>query len=400
MAGAAIDHMFSLIVFMAAILLFIGIFNQSMGSAVVYQEHKSSATKTSDLLDAILLNPGAPLNWGQSDNEIASFGLHNPEASQYILCPFSLMRLTSTVQSPVSFAGLTYSNLTGGFGSGILTPLAQTVSYSVASERLGINGAYGFQLTLTPTVTVTLEKVSVSSTPLEFLVSVTGTGSPLAYANISYSLLLVSQEGEYPSFTVESGRLNTDETGSESINCVAVDGENESYALVVYAYLYGLRGIGYYVHVSEGYSDSAVALVESFASGTITIAHSDSLGEIPDPPPYSQLSYSASYLLLTEDYSLRQVTLDDAVGQLDNGPSSLTLPLEEGIVVIAYKGETADEHGLVLVPWGLSALAYPVTFGDSFSGYDWVATDVRQVTIGEMSYIAKLALWRLGGVAG
>lgn len=400
MGSVAIDHMFSLIVFMAAIVLFIGIFNQSMSTAVVYEQHKSSATKTSDLLDTMLLNPGLPINWSQRDDNVTVFGLQDPAFSQYKLSPFSFMRLTSNRQSPVCFSGAYYSNLTAGFGSYILTPSTKTVNYSRASELLGVNGTYGFQLTLTPTVTVSIEKTS-TGTPLEFLVSVAGTGSTLANANISYSLLLVQAEGEYPSYTTISGTKLTDQTGLAHLTFTGVNGESQSYALVVYAYLYGLKGMGYYVHVSESFSKSVVPLVDSFADRNITIAHSDSVDETPESPPYSQLNYSASYVILTEGYTLRPVALNDSdtAGRLD-GSATLTVPVDEGILIITYKGATADEHGIILVPWGLSALAYPVTFGGNPEGHDWVTTDIRQVTIGDISYQAKLALWRLNGVAG
>jgi hypothetical protein len=402
MASVAIDHMFSLIVFMAAILLFIGIFNQSMGAAVAYQQHKVCATKNSDLLDAMLLNPGAPVTWGQSNDVITSFGLHNPESAQYRLSPFSLMRLTSTVNPPVycDRDGKYYNNLTSDFGSCLLTPIdngnGNSVNYSLASELLGINSIYGFQLTLTPTVTVSVEKTSTGS-PLEFLVSADGSGSPLAYANVSYSLLLVNQEGEYPSFSTVSGEDNTDVTGSVSLSFAGVAGESDSYALLVYVHLYGLSGMGYYVH--DGLLDSVVPLVESFADGTINLVHSGTVG---GPASSSSLSYNVSYVVLTEDYDLCQVALNDpdAVGVVNSESdfSSITLPFDVGMLVLTYKDEVGN-YGIALAPWGLSALAYPVTFGGNPSGYDWVTTDFRQVTIGDVSYMAKLALWRLGGVA-
>lgn len=402
MASAAIDHMFSLIVFMVAIVLFIGIFNQSMGAAVVYQQHKACATKNSDLLDAILLNPGFPDNWGQSDDDITSFGLHNPESAQYKLSPFSLMRLTSSANSPVycDKNGVYYNDLTSGFGSRLLTPIdngnVQSVNYSRVVELLGIDSTYGFQLSLTPTVNVNITKTS--SSPLGVLVRVDGSGSPLAYANVSYSLLRVIQEGEYPSFNVISGKDNTNATGSVSMTFAGVNGDSGSYALLVYVYLYGLKGMGYYVHVPEVFSDCVVPLVESFEDGTVNIVHSSVVGGVASS---SQLSYKASYLILTKDYTLRPIALTDAIGVVNSESDfpSVTLPSESGILVLTYKDEVGN-CGIALAPWGLSALAYPVTFGGNPSGYDWVTTDFRQVTIGEISYMAKLALWRLGGVAG
>ena len=65
MASAAVDHMISLIIFMAAILIFIGLFSQTMQTGIAYERHNALSTKTSDLLDNILLNPGIPAIGGK-----------------------------------------------------------------------------------------------------------------------------------------------------------------------------------------------------------------------------------------------------------------------------------------------------------------------------------------------
>ena len=98
--NSSLDHMFAMIVFIGAILLFIGLFNQTIQTAVTYQANRATANKASDLLDNILLNPGIPINWGQNDNNITGFGLQDPEFTQYKISPFSLMRLASTTQTP------------------------------------------------------------------------------------------------------------------------------------------------------------------------------------------------------------------------------------------------------------------------------------------------------------
>jgi hypothetical protein len=64
--------------------------------------------------------------------------------------------------------------------------------------------------------------------------------------------------------------------------------------------------------------------------------------------------------------------------------------------VITYR-KSATEGGVILMPWGLSSLAFPVVFGDSPFGKEWVTTDIRQVTVNGVAYQAKLALWSLGG---
>ena len=105
---------------------------------------------------------------------------------------------------------------------------------------------------------------------------------------------------------------------------------------------------------------------------------------------------------------MRQVALDQAsaVGRIFHDSSSgqnyssINLPKNEGILIVTYKGTSSGQYGLVLVPWGLSSLAVPLTFGGNPTGQDWVTTDIRQVTVGSISYHAKLQLWNLQGYQG
>ena len=173
MASGAIDHMISLIIFIAAITIFIGLFSQTMQTGITYERHKALSTKTSDLLDNILLNPGIPSNWGQSDNAIVGFGLQNPRLLAIQVEFFFSMRLAST-QSPVYYprTGTYYSNDSAGLGSYLLAPSTESVNYSTVSKLLGINGTYGFQLTLSPTITFDFQKISNYS-PLTMQVNIT-----------------------------------------------------------------------------------------------------------------------------------------------------------------------------------------------------------------------------------
>jgi hypothetical protein len=66
-----------------------------------------------------------------------------------------------------------------------------------------------------------------------------------------------------------------------------------------------------------------------------------------------------------------------------------------GILVITYKVGT--QGGVVLMPWGLGSMAFPVIFGGNPFGNEWVATDIRQVVVNGVAYQAKLGLWSLQG---
>ncbi len=410
MASASVDHMISLTIFMAAILIFIGLFSQTMQTGITYELHTALSTKTSDLLDTILLNPGLPVNWSQRDDAIVGFGLQNPDFSQYKLSSLSPMRLTSFAQSPVYYSrtGSYYSNNSVGVGSCLLASSAKSFNYSTISKLLGINGTYGFQFTISPTITVSIDKTS-TGTPLKLLVNAAGTGSPLANAPLSYTLILVNQDANnYPSYSTIIGTGTTDPAGFAQLTFPGIDGESQSYALIVYSYLNGLKGMGYYVHELPSFTKTIVPLIDSFQNRTITITHGDSVSQPPQAPSYSLLSYNASFVLLTEEYTLREVALEQssAVGKVfydtsnDQNYTSVNLPNNDGILIVTYKGTSAGQYGLVLVPWGLSSLGFPLTFGGNPIGQEWVTTDIRQVIVGDISYQAKLELWNLQGYQG
>jgi hypothetical protein len=408
MASAAVDHMISLIIFMAAALIFIGLFSQTMQTGVTYERHRALSTKTSDLIDMILLSPGTPTNWGQTDTPLAGFGLQDSDYSQYKLSSFSTMRLYSTSISPVYYprTNAYYSNFTAGFGSYLLSPSAKSLNYSTASKLLGINGTYGFQLTLTPTMAVSVEKISVGA-PLKLSVSVAGTSSQIANAPLSYSLLLVNHDtNDYPSYSTVRGLASTDSAGSTELTFSGVNGETQTYALIVYSYLSGLKGTGCYVHMPTSVTKSIVPLIDSFQNRNVLLVHGDSVGPAPELS-YSEQSYNASFVILLEDYSLRGLSLDQptSTGTLVYGANieqsfaSITVPNNDGILIVTYKN-TAGEYGVVLMPWGFGSMGFPLTFGGSSQGRDWVTTDIRQVSIGDISYQAKLELWSLQGYQG
>jgi hypothetical protein len=320
------------------------------------------------------------------------------------------MRLASFAQSSVFYprTGSYYCNNSAGFGSCLLAQSAKSFNYSTVSKMLGVNGTYGFQFTLSPTIAVLVDKTS-SGAPLRLSVNAAGPGYPLANAPLSYSLILVNQDANnYPSYSIINGVTATDAAGFAQLNFSGIDGESQSYAIVVYCYLSGLKGMGYYVHEIPSFAKTVVPLIDSFQNRTITITHGDSVGQPPQAPSYSLLSYNASFVLLTEEYTLRQVALDQssAIGKIfydsssGQNYSSVNLPNNDGILIVTYKGTSEGQYGLVLVPWGLSSLGLPLTFGGNPIGQDWVTTDIRQVTVGDISYQAKLELWNLQGYKG
>ncbi len=404
MVSSTIDHMVAVTVFLAATLLFIGLFNQTIQTAVIYQRNRALATKASDLLDNMLLNPGIPVNWGQLNIEPTGFGLQDPEFTQYRISPFSLMRLHSTTGTPVYYdkTGLTYSNITVGSGNYLMVPYNKAVNYSLATRLLGIGNTYGFQLTLAPIITVSVTEDRAAS-PLRLSVNVVGEGGPLAYATVSYCLITVKLKATavYPAYTTQYGTLYTDEKGLASVEFTGVTESNISYVFLAYARLNGLTGVGYHERTSAG-NQQIIPFIDDFSERKVIIAHSYDVHYFG--PPVYELKYNATFVILAEDFTLREVPMDGnygKVGQVVYGEGkpygNVTIPTNNpGILIISYR-KTPNTGGVVMMPWGLSSLAFPVTFGGDPSQHVWVANDMRQITVGGIAYQVKISIWSLEG---
>jgi hypothetical protein len=399
MVAATIDHIVALIVLLAAMLLFIGLFNQTIQTAILYQSHRYLATECSDLLDSILLNPGSPLAsanttfWGLSNSTPTIFGLQDPEFTQYELSPFSLMRLDYLLGNPLYYSesGMHYSNLTVGFGTSLFVPFNEVVNYSTAAGLLGTNGTYGFCLTLTPILTVNISPVQAN--PLNLMVTVTGNGYPIADANVSYCLISTIGQAQYPSYNITSGAGMTNSQGQVTLSFPGFNGAQTSYAIIAYASSSGLVGTGNYENIlySKNYP---VPLIADFSSGSLLLANSADLYGGNN----QTIAYNATFVLLSQDFTLRQMPLSNVTGNISPGSySNVVIPTSNtGILAVTYEKDQNDS-GIVLMPWGVGSMSFPVVFGAQPLSQEWVATDTRLVTVSGVSYQAKLAIWSLQG---
>jgi hypothetical protein len=315
------------------------------------------------------------------------------------------MRLNSLSGTPIYYpkTGLTYSNITMGFGNFLLVPYSEAINYSTVSELLGTNNTYGFQLNVAPIVTVSISEFQ-SSNPLILSVNVTGKGFPLASANLSYCFLTVSLQGggSFPSYSTSYGNTYADEKGMAFLQFPSITDDSTSYALIVYAHISGLTGMGYHQRVTSD-QQYVIPLIDDVSTGRVLIAHSYDVHYFG--PPEAEVSYNATFVLLTQDFTLREMPLVNStgIGQVNYGVDKpnpygvVTIPTSNpGILVITYR-KSANEGGIILMPWGVSAMAFEVTFGADMSGKEWVATDIREVTVNNVAYQANLALWSLQG---
>ncbi|MGQ9460205.1 MAG: hypothetical protein ACUVRA_03115 [Candidatus Bathyarchaeaceae archaeon] len=401
MTGVTIDHLIATTAFLAAILVFTGLFTQSMQAAILYEENRHVALKASDLLDTILLSPGYPYHWGEGNITLSCFGLQEPRASGYTLSSFALMRLLSISGDPVEYptgSGIWYSNVSWGFGGGyLLVPVSECVSYETASRLLGVNGSYGFQLSITPTITINITETQLD--PLKLKVEVGGVGFPLSEADINYLLYWVYVQDDQRFFNVTSGNGKTDQVGVAYLDFSAnprVDGRT-AYTIIVYAQLSGLYGVGYRTREIRTKAGNIIPFIESYEDGTILLAHKWGKND-PGEECQGALQFNASFFVLSDDFELTLIQSWRNLVNYGQGKPyhRIQIPTSSmGFLIVTYW--TGNQYGMIIMPWGISILGFSVLFGGNPAGNVWVATDLRQVTVDQVAYQAKIACWSLRG---
>jgi hypothetical protein len=399
--GATIDHLISVTILIAALFVAMMTYNGLFASAIDYDRNRQVANKAIDITNTICLSSGNPIDWGKTNETLLGFGLQDPNVGGYALSPYSIMRLNtaSDINPLVEYNGTFYNNISTSFGHAILTPIGDCVNYTTVTELLGVNRTYGFSLDITPTLKVTVSQVNTD--PLTLNVNVTGSGLPLSGATLKYYLFNV----EDGSFVLYPGVTQTNSSGSVNIEFTTLTGENLVYSFVVYASLGGLTGVG----SSAPYDALAdnlyiVPLIEDFDTDgdgylTLNLVHSwDTIME--HPSGHAEIKFNSTFYILTSDFSLQEFGLNCS-GSLNSGSqeyATTEIPSSEvGLLAITY--EKADKKvGTIIVPWGVGALGVPASYGSSFGsgGYDFVATELRQVKIDGISYQVKVSTWSLG----
>ena len=403
MAGATIDHMISLTILIAALLVAMTTYNGMFATAVDYDRNRQVANKAVDLMNTICLSPGNPTDWGATNASVLGFGLQDPQAGGYALSPYSLMRLMTSDSSGDSQiveyppdSGIFYNNISTNYGHAILTPIGDCINYTTAAELLGVNGTYGFSVDITPTLNVLVSQVDTD--PLKLNVEVRGSGMPLSGATLNYYLFSVENSGNKPWILAHSGVEHTGSSGSADIVFSEIDDNEPVYSFTVYVSLGGVNGVGYYTTNTISNDVFIIPLIEDYDQGKLILAHS---WEILFPGQPAEVKYNATFYILTSDFQLQPFDLNCS-GHLNSGEGfpdvGTQIPSSEvGLLVISYM-KNPNQMGSIIVPWGIGALGVSASFGAGFgsAGYDFVATELRQVTIDGISYQVKVSAWKLG----
>jgi hypothetical protein len=410
MTGATIDHMVSVTILISALLVAMMTYSNLFATAVDYDLNRQITTKAVDIMNTICLSPGNPADWGETNESVVGFGLQDPDAGGYALSPYSMMRLSSNVSGNQLLeyppdSGNFYNNMSATFGNSILTPLGSCLDYNDVAVLLGVNGEYGFSIDVYPTLDVSVSKV-YGYGHLVLKVDVTGSGLPVSGATLKHYLLHVTTEGS-STIVPYVGVNTTDAYGSLLLEYEDVDEVGDAYNFMVYVNLSGLTGVGYYSQDDIGDNhEFIVPLIANYDTGTVILAHSWGVHEYSDVP-VPAVDFNATFFVLTQDFQLQQVEIEnstsDETTKLNYGGGggdklyvTTSLPTSEvGLLVVTYKWNTY--LGSVVLPWGLGSLGVHASFGSELGsgGSDFVATELRQVTIDDVSYQVKVSVWKL-----
>ncbi len=403
MTGATIDHMISVTILIAALLVAMTTFTGMFATAADYDRNRKVANKAVDIMNTICLSPGNPMNWGETDAPVLGFGLQDPESGGYTLSPYSIMRLQTSDSSGGSQlveyppgSGEFYNNMSGKYGHGIFTPIGDCVSNSEVQELLGLNGMYGFGLDIVPTLDISISQIDTK--PLKLKIEVYGAGVPLSDATLKCHLFqVVKGEDVYPAIATYTHVTQTNSSGVVNVIFPEVTDNDPSYTFTVYASIGGLNGVGYYTHntIADGDPQYIIPIIKDFDEGQVYIAHN----WLFDPP---EIKYNATFFILTPDFQIQPVQIENSTGHLNYGAgfpfAETQIPDSEvGFLVITYR-KSANEMGSVILPWGVGTLGLAVYFDGGVidsSGYRFVATELRQVTIDDISYQVKVSTWSL-----
>jgi hypothetical protein len=289
-------------------------------------------------------------------------------------------------------------------GGYFLLQEGECINYSLASKLLGVNGTYGFQLTITPTVNVNIVEDEHVADHLRLNITVMGQGSPLAGASVDYLMFWMDSSEPIRKFTKTDslGFVYLDFNGTSGLPLIDVSQNQTAYTFIAKASLGGLHGIGYLSREIVTKAGNIIPFVENYGNGTILLAHK--WGK-KDTESRAALFFNATFYVLPDSFSpIKNVTVEGHVtyGVGFSYYALLQIPTSHvGFLVVTYWTEDDQNEveaiGMVVMPWGIGTIGFSVVFGGDPSGQEWVVTDVRQVLVGDIAYQARLALWSLEG---
>jgi hypothetical protein len=315
--------------------------------------------------------------------------------------------LSSNNQVYYNQTGKWYNNITWGLNGGyLLTPVAECVNYSTVNKLLGINGTFGAYLEIVPTLTVKVDETSLS--PLNLSIQVSGQGSPVSNANLKWLMFWTNStgSGSIPTINFRSGTVpdltNSLGMATQTFLDLNVINNATAYSFIVKTSVNGISGIGCKsrnVYIKA--AGNVVPFVNSLQDGIVLLTHNF---EYNPQDSQGTLRFNATFYSLPNNF-LPTPRVANVTGLVNSGggkPFNLTtIPAEArsipGFLIIAYQQN--NSFGITTMPWGIDSTGFSATIGDnpSTSLKEWVAADMREVVVDDITYQVKLLLWDLQG---
>jgi len=215
-----------------------------------------------------------------------------------------------------------------------------------------------------------------------------GPGFPLSGANLDYLLFWTigkDEEGGWPLFNFTSCSTQTNSAGLAYLNFsdnpyIRVDDNKTAYTIILKAHVGGLYGIGYKSRETITSAGNIIPFVESYENGTVLLAHK--WGKNDPDGNQGALHFNATFYVLPDNFAPINVYIPNSTGLVNYGIEGkpfhrIQIPTANpGFLVVAYC-KSANEYGMVVMPWGIGTIGVSVVFGGDPSGNEWVATDMR-----------------------
>jgi hypothetical protein len=322
------------------------------------------------IFDKILLTPGYPYNWGedirinQTLNEdemlqyLKDFGLAKIGASPYVLDPNKVIRLEN--------------------GSGIDN--LYYIPPKVISKLLGIEGKYGFQLTIIPALNITIE---VSGNTLTVGVY-SQEKVPLPASEVTVYAIWVESKGGKDVLNNETKTAKTDWDGKCTLSFSANlegKGNQEGASFIIYVNFYGIKTV--YI------SSLSQTILASISEKYLAIEYLNGTGALHlESDPLLVAFPNIFYGEITND------TKGESTWVINKGSKSYKVyglssidPYTNYIALIVKKG---NNNFLVIAP--RPSIVYYAT--GPIAGVHRVKL-TKVVVINDLTYFIEFYLWRM-----
>jgi len=389
MATTTVDYLVSIVIVSMLLTTSILLVGQTINIALINHQDQQITLAAVDLLDNLLQNPGNPPDWGWLSIQPTGFGLKWPNSAVEMLSPFTLMRLMQTGNSAI-YNNILYRNLGTNNQFNLYLREDEYVDYITASKLLSTYGNYGFKLSITPVLNISVTQIKVN--PLKLKITIYGTSGPLSGALLNSTLYYINNRGTSPSiveYTPLSKESNID--GEAEIEFPGLNSNEIIYLALVKVNLAGLSGIGYHTNAADPF---IIPVVTNYSEGKVTLFSNPVI-----PSTIGGLLYcNLRFVIQAGKSEFNLIKISNSIEILQSGkPVNITLGTRNPGVLLISSKTSQSKSCLTAMPWGISSLGLSLIFGGNPRNQKTVVVQSRYVMIDKISYQIKLALWRLDG---